>query len=85
MKAFEVAKNEARSVLTHGRIMMAIEGEEAEIQNVVQAMLEDGFFDAYTNCAEEGDKEGEVAHFFVIDRNEKPYFMARWKINKRFA
>lgn len=85
MKAYEVAKNGSRSVMTHGRIMMAIEGEEIEIQSVVQAMLEDGFFDQYTNCAEEGDKEGEVAHFFVIDRNEKPYFMARWKINKRFA
>jgi hypothetical protein len=85
MKAYEVVKGSAKGALTHGRIMMAIEGEGSKVRNAVQAMLEDGFFDAYTDCAEEGDKEGEVAHFFVIDRNDKPYFMARWRVNKRFT
>lgn len=83
MKAFEVTKGAARSVMTHGRIMMAIEGEDSRIALVAKDMASDGFDS--TNCAEEGDKEGTTAHFFVIARADKEYFMKRWKENKKWA
>lgn len=84
MKAFEVAKGAARGVLTHGRVMMAIEGEDSRIAKVYKDMKADGFFDS-TDCAEEGDKEGTTAYFFMIDRADKEHFIKMWKVHKHFA
>lgn len=81
MKAFEVAKNEARSVFTHGRIMMAVEGEESKVAAIVNLLKQEGFVS--TDCAEEGDKEGEIAHFFMVDRQDKAYFMQQFRLIKK--
>lgn len=83
MKAFEVTKNEARSVLTHGRIMMAVEGGSVKVMQIVKTLKLEGY--NFTDCAEEGDKEDEIAVFFVVDRTKKADFMSDYKKAKRYA
>lgn len=84
MKAFEVVKGHADvKKCTYGRVMMAIEGEDSRIAHVYKAMKEDGFDS--TDCAEEGDKDGTTAYFFIVDRADKEHFMKMWKVHKKFA
>lgn len=84
MKAFEVVKGHADvRKCTHGRVMMAIEGENSRIEQAYKAMKEDGFDSA--DYAEDGDKEGTTAYFFIVDRADKEYFMKMWKVHKNFA
>lgn len=80
MKAFEVKKGEAK--LGHGRVMMAIEGVDAAIR-VANAELRTQF--ASCEYEEEGEREGETAFFFMIDRSSVEYFMTQWKAAKASA
>jgi hypothetical protein len=78
MKAFEVKKGQAG--IEHGRVMMAIEGPEAKITAINEVLRAD-----FRSCdyVEEGEREGEVAYFFMVDRSEKESFMIRWKEAKK--
>ena len=74
MKAYEVKKGEAE--IKRGRVMMAIEGEEAKVNEIDEVMAQ-----MFGSCdvEEEGDKEGEIVVYFMIDRSEKKDFMNEYK------
>ncbi len=83
MRAVEVKKY-AKEFGNHdaGRIMMAIDGQEAEVRKV-EAILNQEF--SNTTCEEEGDKAGEISISYIIDRNEKKDFMFTYNQAKKVA
>lgn len=70
MRAAEVKKHDA--TFNRGRIIMAIDGQAAEVRKVEQILNRN-----YENtmCEEEGDNEGEISISYMIDRNDKKEFM----------
>lgn len=78
MKAYEISKNEAD--IPRGRVLMAIEGVEAAVEAIVKAMASEGYLS--TQCAEFGDKDGEIVEYFVIGRANKADFMNTYKMCK---
>ena len=74
MKAYEVKKGEAE--IKRGMVMMAIEGEESKVNRIDKELSK--LFDG-CDYEEEGDKEGEIVVFFMVDRSEKKYFMDLYK------
>ena len=80
MKAYEISKNNAD--IPHGRVLMAIEGEENSLNVLVNALSENGY--ASTKCSDIGDKEGEIIEYFMIARQNKKDFMLTYKTLKQF-
>lgn len=78
MRAIEVKKDGAD--IKRGRILMAIDGPEAEVRKV-EKILDLEFTN--TRCEEDGDKAGEISISYGIDRAEKVDFMAAYKAAKR--
>ena len=78
MKAYEVIKNGAD--IPRGRVMMAIEGNAYSVELMSTAMVNNGF--PSTNCADIGDKNGEIIEYFIIARADKNDFMNTYKLNK---
>ncbi|WP_147200831.1 hypothetical protein [Pantoea sp. CCBC3-3-1] len=74
-RAFEVPKNDSEDT-NRGRIMMCIEGPR-DLVDFADFRLRENFTSGLVE--EEGSREGEIALFFVIGRDEKPYFMDKWK------
>jgi hypothetical protein len=75
MKAYEVSKHGAD--IPRGRVLMAIEGGADAVEAISDALSGSGY--ASTNCAEVGDKEGEIVEFFVIARSDKAEFISFYK------
>lgn len=75
MKAYEITKGTAE--ITRGRVMMAIEGSEAKVAQIVTAMQGEGYYS--TQCADMGDKDGEIIEYFMIARNAKADFVQTYK------
>jgi hypothetical protein len=75
MKAYEITKGSAE--IARGRVMMAIEGVEAKIAQIVEAMQSEGYYS--TQCADVGDKDGEIIEYFVIARADKKDFVQTYK------
>ena len=78
MKAYEVSKNNAG--IHRGRVMMAIEGKAYSVELLSNAMVDNGF--PSTQCADIGDKDGEIIEYFMISRADKKDFMNTYKANK---
>ena len=78
MKAYEVKKGDVE--IQRGRVMMAIEGAEDAVATLTKAMSFNGY--ASTQCAEYGDKDGEIIEYFMIARTDKADFMSTYKANK---
>lgn len=79
MKCSEVAKNYLHSEDYRddwGRIMIAVEGKAADVEKVTEKLKENWTF---SNCEEEGDKEGDIVHIWCINRSEKKDFMFDYK------
>jgi len=76
VRAYEVAKDKSFPI---GRVMMCIEGDKAAIPKI-EAILRKDF--GACDYQEVGQKEGEIATFFVIARSEKAEFMKNWKAAK---
>lgn len=72
MKAYEVPKGEA--AIKRGRVMMAVEGPDERVAKVAAHLKNAGY--PSTNCSERGDKDGEIVESFMIDRADKPDFLA---------
>ncbi len=79
MRAYEVPKH--NSAIQRGRVMMAIEGNAYRLQLLSTAMVENGF--PSTQCADTGDKDGEIIEYFIISRADKKDFMSTYKLNKK--
>ena len=75
MKSYEITKG--TTDITRGRVMMAIEGEETKVAQIVEAMKNEGYYS--TQCADIGDKDGEIIEYFMIDRNDKKDFVQTYK------
>jgi len=75
MKAYEITKGTAE--IARGRAMMAIEGEESKVAQIVEAMQNEGYYS--TQCADIGDKDGEIIEYFIIARNDKKDFVQTYK------
>ncbi len=75
MKAYEITKGTAE--IARGRVMMAIEGEESKVAQIVEAMQNEGYYS--TQCADIGDKDGEIIEYFIIARNDKKDFVQTYK------
>ena len=74
MRAKELKKGD--QTYNRGRIMMTVDGLEAEVRSV-EAVLNKEF--SSTQYEEEGDNEGEISISYMIDRDEKAYFMDVYK------
>lgn len=81
MKVYEIKKGEAE--IQRGRVLMAIEGPESQIE-AVEAKLVEADFDS-TDCAEDGDKDGDMVIFFVVDRWDIKAFREEFKKAKKAA
>jgi hypothetical protein len=79
MKAFEVSKNNAD--IPRGRVIMAIEGNAYSVELLSKTMVDNGF--PSTQCADIGDKDGEIIEYFMIARADKKDFMNTYKANKQ--
>jgi hypothetical protein len=79
MKAYEITKQAAD--IQRGRVLMAIEGEASAVEIMSGLLSADGY--TSTQCAEIGDKEGEIIEFFVISRSDKSDFMQVYKSLKK--
>ncbi|VGQ11584.1 hypothetical protein SB5439_04969 [Klebsiella variicola] len=80
MKVQEIKKGAAD--IKRGLVMMAIEGEESRCEKLAKHMYTAyGYRD--TSCADEGDKEGDLVIYFVIDRDEVEHFRASFKAAKK--
>lgn len=75
MKVYEVKKGETD--IERGRVMMAIEGTESKVQLIVELMKNEGYYS--TQCAEYGDKDGELIEYFMISRADKSDFLKTYK------
>lgn len=62
-----------------GVICMTIDGLPDEVHRV-EKVLDQEFSNTYYE--EEGDKEGEVSISYIIDRNQKLYFLSAYKTAK---
>jgi hypothetical protein len=59
---------------------MAIEGNAYSVELISKAMVDNGF--PSTQCADIGDKDGEIIEYFMISRANKKDFMNIYKTNK---
>lgn len=75
MKCYEVKKGNDPD--SYGRVMMAIEGESVRIEAAEKALVDECFIS--TQCAEEGDKDGDLIIFYIVDRTDVADFRAAWK------
>jgi hypothetical protein len=75
MKAYEISKHGAD--IPRGTVLMAIEGGADAVEAISDALSGSGY--PSTNCAEVGDKEGEIVEFFVIARANKAEFISFYK------
>lgn len=75
MKAYEVKKGDVE--MDRGRIMMAIEGEQHCVEQIVEAMKSEGYYS--TQCSEYGDKDGDMIEYFIIGRGNKNDFVQTYK------
>jgi hypothetical protein len=75
MKAYEITKGTAE--IARGRVMMAIEGKESKVAQIVEAMQSEGYYS--TQCADMGDKDGDIIEYFIIARNDKKDFVETYK------
>lgn len=75
MKAYEVKKGEADIERSH--VMMAIEGTEAKVEEIVKLMQAEGFYS--TQCSEYGDNDGDIIEYFMISRADKKDFLSSYK------
>jgi hypothetical protein len=78
MKAYEIKKSGAD--IQRGRVLMAIEGSADSVAIIADMLADDGY--PSTQCAESGDKEGEIVEFFVISRSDKADFLQAYKLIK---
>ena len=80
MKVAELKKGTAE--IKRGLVMMYIEGEASRCEEISKHMhTEYGYKD--TDCADEGKKEGDLAIYFIIDRDEVEHFRASFKAAKK--
>ena len=75
MKAYEITKGTAE--IARGRVMMVIEGKESKVAQIVEAMQSEGYYS--TQCADMGDKDGDIIEYFIIARNDKKDFVETYK------
>jgi hypothetical protein len=78
MKCIELKKSD--SGITWGKVLMAIEGEKSRIEAIEAKLIDEGF--TSTQCAEDGDKDGDLAIFYVVNRDEVADFRKAWKTVK---
>jgi len=79
VRAYEITKGFAD--IPRGRVMMAIEGNAYSVELLSKTMVDKGF--PSTQCADIGDKEGEIIEYFMIARADKKDFMNTYKSNKQ--
>ncbi|HCI6749264.1 TPA: hypothetical protein NPP60_004933 [Klebsiella variicola subsp. variicola] len=78
MKVAEIKKGTAE--IKRGLVMMAVEGAEERCEKIVADLNDQGYPD--TSCQEEGDNEGDIVIYFVIDRLEVANFRAAFRAAK---
>jgi hypothetical protein len=81
MRAYEITKGFAD--IPRGRVMMAIEGHADSVELLSEAMVANGY--PSTQCADIGDKDGEIIEYFMIARADKKDFMNTYKSNKEIT
>lgn len=79
MRLYEIAKTGAE--IRRGLVMMCLEGLPEEVRAVRCALESRGY--PSTECTEEGEREGEVAEFFMVRRAELGEFRWTYKDMKR--
>ncbi|MES2048886.1 MAG: hypothetical protein V4447_10825 [Pseudomonadota bacterium] len=77
MKAYELTKD---GCMQRGRIWMIVEGKESAVRKIEKELNIDW---TNTQVEEDGDKDGEIAIMYAIDRNEKQEFMDAYKVAKK--
>ncbi len=81
MKCYEVKKGYDPE--SYGKAMMAIEGPLSRINAAEKALVDEGF--TSTQCAEDGDKDGDLTIFYVVRRDAVSEFRSAWKKVKAAA
>lgn len=79
MKAQEIVKRDEQGA-RNSKIMMSVEGTPNQLSSVIATLCQ--HWDAI-DYEEEGENEGEIALFFVIDRSDKKGFMLIYKQAKK--
>ena len=79
MRLYEVAKQGAE--IRRGLVLMALEGAELAVQGVTQGLEASGF--PSTQCAEHGDKAGDMVEFFSVRRSDLAEFKAVYRTIKQ--
>ena len=78
MKLYEVSKHGAD--IRRGLVLMAIEGSAEAVDMVAQGLTSAGF--PSTQCAEHGERAGEMVEFFSVSRSDLAEFKAVYRALK---
>jgi hypothetical protein len=78
MKLYEVSKHGAD--IRRGLVLMALEGSADAVDMVAQGLGASGF--PSTQCAEHGDKEGDMVEFFSVRRSDLAEFKSIYRTLK---